>query len=680
MGAELGRISGPLLANNLKRNGVNLAFEDQLVYFNVVTGRVGINSSSPATDLYVSSDTHGTDLIVDTLTTIGDFEISNSEIQHTLSSIQLNPDQTSNPTIVTPGLSTDNLYFHGNTITDTSVADDDINIDPAGTGKINLNNNTLVSGDLHATGDVTWDGDITFGDNLSNDTVTFDAEVGSDIIPSSNNTDNLGSDTLNQYWGTTYVDTATPTTLSTGSLTVGTLLNPGTLTASGTNLLNGNVIFGTTVSNTLTVNSEVVSDLVPVDNTVNLGTSSYYWNTAYTDSLDNQTILFHNNTVSVPYSTDTSLQLSANGSGKVYFDSVNVIDNNATVGNTLQVIGTTSLVDTNVGDITQTGDFNQIGLSNTHVTGTVRALGVSVTTPGYYLDIGNFQLLNQTISGTITDSTVYYTANGSGSVNVENLQFSNNNIKNIKVGAATDLQKSVILTPNGLGNVEIDSTKSLILPIGNNSTKTLSANGQIRFNSTTKNIEGYNNTGYVNFINLYSQDQKTYITPELTRNAGDNTLRLSVNNVVTTTVTPTALTSTTLQAGNVKFNSNDITNANTANDITFGVTGLGKVLFNGIQYADNNNFYTSTNSGITFATTNHGYVKFAGTNGLAVPYGDASTYPASPQIGTIRQNTDTSLLEVYNGVTWYPAYNPASILNIEEVQNLIEVYTILLGF
>ena len=40
----LGRISGPLLADNLLRNGVDLAFETQLLYFDVKNKRIGVKS------------------------------------------------------------------------------------------------------------------------------------------------------------------------------------------------------------------------------------------------------------------------------------------------------------------------------------------------------------------------------------------------------------------------------------------------------------------------------------------------------------------------------------------------------------------------------------------------------------------------------------------------------------
>jgi len=49
-------------------------------------------------------------------------------------------------------------------------------------GITQINSNTLVNGILHATGDITFDGDLVFGDSVD-DRITIPAEVASDIIP-----------------------------------------------------------------------------------------------------------------------------------------------------------------------------------------------------------------------------------------------------------------------------------------------------------------------------------------------------------------------------------------------------------------------------------------------------------------------------------------------------------------
>ena len=97
MGRELGRISGPLLSDNLLRNGNNLAFETQLLYFDVVNNRIGINSSSPNNDLFVNSTTNTINLNVTTLANLGsNISVSTNQIQNPISSITIQPNQSNN--------------------------------------------------------------------------------------------------------------------------------------------------------------------------------------------------------------------------------------------------------------------------------------------------------------------------------------------------------------------------------------------------------------------------------------------------------------------------------------------------------------------------------------------------------------------------------------------------------
>ena len=43
----IGRISGPLLKENLLRNGTDLAFETDLLYLDVTNRRIGVKTTSP---------------------------------------------------------------------------------------------------------------------------------------------------------------------------------------------------------------------------------------------------------------------------------------------------------------------------------------------------------------------------------------------------------------------------------------------------------------------------------------------------------------------------------------------------------------------------------------------------------------------------------------------------------
>jgi hypothetical protein len=192
--SQMGRIGGALLAQDLLRNGTDLAFETSLLYLNVTGKYVGINTQGPSSDLTIgtvknngtatTSTIRTTNLIVPTTATIGNFTIGTNTIQHLTSSITVTP--ASSGTSVTPGLSTSNLYLYGNTVSNT-VTNASTNITPNGTGQIYLANGAgnvevTVNAGLHATGNITWNGDITLG-NASTDDITFAAKVNSDLLP-----------------------------------------------------------------------------------------------------------------------------------------------------------------------------------------------------------------------------------------------------------------------------------------------------------------------------------------------------------------------------------------------------------------------------------------------------------------------------------------------------------------
>ena len=70
--AQLGRISGPILKENLLREGVDIAFETDLLYIDVNNDRIGVRTNSPSSDFHVDGTIRTTNLIVDTLAQFDD--------------------------------------------------------------------------------------------------------------------------------------------------------------------------------------------------------------------------------------------------------------------------------------------------------------------------------------------------------------------------------------------------------------------------------------------------------------------------------------------------------------------------------------------------------------------------------------------------------------------------------
>ena len=75
----VGRISGPLLKSNLVRDGIDLAFETNLLYLDVNNQRLGVKTSSPQYELDVNGTTKTTNLVA-TTATIADLSFANNTI------------------------------------------------------------------------------------------------------------------------------------------------------------------------------------------------------------------------------------------------------------------------------------------------------------------------------------------------------------------------------------------------------------------------------------------------------------------------------------------------------------------------------------------------------------------------------------------------------------------------
>ena len=214
----VGRISGPLLKANLLRDGVPLAFETDLLYLDVITGRIGVKTTSPSDDLHVAGTSRTTNLLVDTQADLATFTISGSTISSSSGTINIEPTGAS-PVVYQAKIQVDDLTISGNTIESL----DNITIRTNGTGVVNIQSNVEVDGNIHATGNITADGDITFGagaqtQGSGDDTVTFVAEVASDIIPDVHNTYQLG--TVEKKWADVYTENLFANAITTGDIVV----------------------------------------------------------------------------------------------------------------------------------------------------------------------------------------------------------------------------------------------------------------------------------------------------------------------------------------------------------------------------------------------------------------------------------------------------------------------------
>lgn len=269
----IGRISGPLLKANLIREGIDLAFETDLLYLDVNNSRIGVRTSSPDYDLDVNGTTRTANLVVDTQADIAQFTVTGNTISSSNNIINFIP-SGGEATVYHSRAQINDLEIQGNTIS-TFVSNANIELRPNGTGIIDIQSNATVNGNLtvtgnaNVTGNVTIGGNITIGDALS-DTITINAAIKSDLIPEVDNTYDLGESGL--AWRNIYVQNFVTDNLSLITLDLGNLMfrdNEITTTTNTDLVLYGNGTGGVKLGNfrfrdnTITnVSSNAISQLV----------------------------------------------------------------------------------------------------------------------------------------------------------------------------------------------------------------------------------------------------------------------------------------------------------------------------------------------------------------------------------------------------------------------------------
>ena len=265
----IGRISGQLLKSNLLRAGENLAFETDLLYLDVVNSRIGVKTALPTTDFHVNGTTRTTNIVVDNQLNIGDLSFTGNSITSSSNTIQFAA-AAGEATVYHSRLQIDDLQLQGNTIS-TTVSNSSIELDPNGTGTVNLNANTNITGNLFVTGNINATGNVVIGGNIQigdalTDEIIINASIKSDLIPETSNTYDLGSSSFR--WRTIYSQNFYTTSINVPSLDIGNLMfrdNEITTTTGQDLYIDGNGVGGVRLGNFKIVDNvitNVVTDAI----------------------------------------------------------------------------------------------------------------------------------------------------------------------------------------------------------------------------------------------------------------------------------------------------------------------------------------------------------------------------------------------------------------------------------
>ena len=228
--AQLGRISGKLLSENLLRNGVDLTFRNgssdpDILYLDVTGRSIGINTDAPGSNaLKVDTAISSKDFVVTDSSDIDLVTISaNTFSTNIVSTIEIIPNQTA-PLVNMPAAKAGNILFDDNVISNT-IAGENIRLDPSGAGEIIIDSSATINGDLYVTGNIGIDGnlskqgDIIIGDSPL-DIVTIVPDFQQSIIPGADATYDLGK--TNLRWSNIYAyENSGITNIAYDSITVG---------------------------------------------------------------------------------------------------------------------------------------------------------------------------------------------------------------------------------------------------------------------------------------------------------------------------------------------------------------------------------------------------------------------------------------------------------------------------
>lgn len=518
----------------------------------------------------------------------------------------------------------DDILITDNFIT-TTVSNADLDLRANGTGEILVPEN-----DVQIDNDLTVNGTTTLGNtnitgtvtHVGNTTQTGDTTITGNVTV----TQDLDVSGAAQFEEILVDDNYITTTTSNADLE---------LRANGT----GNILIP---NNNVTFNQDLaVTQTISVRNISATGTVS-------TNDYNISDIHIDDNFIETTVS-NADLELRANGSGKIYIPSNDVLINNdltvtgnVTVGNDLVISG-----DFSADDITITGTAT----ANEFTTGDIRIFQNVITTSN-------------------SNSNLELRANGSGNIVAESFEFDDNTIRTTG---------DFVLEP-GSEYVKVNSTGAIKVPVGTQLQRPTPEAGQIRFNSDTNVFEGFDGTNWIQLHGVIDLDRDTSVTAEATPGANDNTIRFNVSGVTVADITSSRLRSNQVVVDNITINGNTINSATNTN-LNLTANGTGSVVLENFVIKDNSITNIVTDAVTTFENTTNGYVKFDGTYGLVIPVGGNANRPpiAYTELGQMRWNTDAARTEIWDGSNWVSVAGTSSGISRREAEDLALEIVLTLG-
>lgn len=457
----LGRIGGGVLKDNLLRNGSNLNFKNNsgstaILHLDVVNSRVGINTESPAAtySLDIPTPLVSTNLVSDNAN-IQNWTLDTNRIYQNSGDINL----SGSSNVFLSGLLTDNMRVDFNTF--RSLANANINLTPNGTGTVEIYSDWNSDGNIHATGNITFGGDLVLGDD-DTDSVTFNSDLNSDLLPDVNDKSELGTST--KRWNQLNVTNLETASINTGQLNIDT--NVIRATQTDTNLNFEHTVNGKKVD---------IELILLEDNT--LSSSASKIGLAVSDSID----ITSTQAIKVPIGT-SALRPSIEA-GFRFNSTWNLFEGRSNSGYT-PFGGVIS--DNGLTQVTASSSDTLNFQANNVASGSVDSTGINLT--GLQVDDINFD--TNVLSTTTTDTNLLLNPNGTGKITIDTLTFDGQSI-------TWPVNTALTFQPTGFGYDKISGTHAMVIPFGNNSNRWPTPEiGDTRWNTDSETLETFTGSSY----------------------------------------------------------------------------------------------------------------------------------------------------------------------------------------
>ena len=708
--SEFNTSSNVIAENNLVQTTVSNFSNTEVVGTITLVGDYNQTGSLDIT----GNITGGTTLDVTSKTLIADIEISGNKIK-TVS-------QDSDLIIKT---------FDTNGIINTTFSNVQMDQDLTVLGTINssgISNTTILTADRFLTAKLEIF-DNVIENNTLNDDIILSANATGEVIFDSNDVEITNDITvgtadlsdLSQSGDTTHQGSRTQI----GDYDLSDNLNvSGNLDVSYVEFtditVQNNVIETVSTNADLELRASGTGDVVIDDNTEL--SQALDANTLFSSSIGATSVnssIFETSNISITNNTITTTALDLELSATDINSSV-VLTSSTDITNNLTVSGTSNLADTTVnGDITQTGDrtitsvnidgdltvtggfttsvqFEEININDNVVTTTrsnadldLRASGTGEvlfnvdsriaqnlyingvsnindltveSTTVDKLQTQNIEIDDNRITTTESNSDLELRAAGTGSVELEDISVNTNIISN---------NQSQSININVDGDIILSTDSSAKLPVGSDVQKTVNTAGDLRFNTDSNLFEGYS-VDRISLGGVYSSDRQTNVVATNT----SNELQFTVNGSQVASITETNFSINGIITPEIDINGSTIkttvTNGNL--DIT---TGTANLIVEDLEFQDSS-IINNTNNALVLQNQGSGVVKLATSTGVKMPSGP-SAQATSVEVGDTRWNTDTQLLETFDGNVYIAAAGLSNNITQQEFDDLLLEYTLIFG-